>query len=183
MVRLLYAGNMGLGHELESIVRAVSKLNGQVDLNVLFLGNGKARRQLKRLTAELKLDYVKFHPSVSLYDLPGVLASGDIHLVSQRLGTEGLIVPSKIYGILAAGRPTVFIGPSDCEPAMIISKSQAGVIVQPGDIDGVADAIKKLAMNPDLRRAMGRRARQYYAEYFGRDRSVSRIIKTIESII
>lgn len=69
------------------------------------------------------------------------------------------------------------------ERAVIFAESQAGLIVQPEDTDGVANATKNLLLDPDLRREMGRRAMQYYEEHFGRDRSVSRIIKAIEAIV
>jgi len=183
IVTLVYSGNLGLGHELQMIVPAISQLNGQAKIRVLFVGNGKAKQALKGLTEDVGLDNIEFRPPAPLCELPNVLAAGDIHLISQKSGTQGLLVPSKIYGVFAAGRPTLFIGPSDCEIARVVSESQAGIVVEPGDIDGLVDAIKKLALEPDLRRAMGRRARQYYEEYFGRDRSVSRIVKTIELIV
>lgn len=181
-VTLVYSGNLGLGHELQMIVPAVSQLNGQAQIRVLFVGNGKAKQALKGLTEDVGLDNIEFRPPAPLCKLPNVLAAGDIHLVSQKSGTQGLLVPSKIYGVFAAGRPALFIGPSDCEIAAVVSESQAGIVVEPGDINGLVDAIKKLALDPGLRKEMGRRARQYYEEYFGRDRSVSRIVKTIELI-
>lgn len=180
MVTLIYAGNLGLGHELETIVQAVSQLNGQVNVKVLFVGNGKAQRPLKRLTAELELDNIEFRPPVPLYDLPDVLATGDIHLVSQKLGTQGLIVPSKIYGTLAVGRPVIFVGPQECEVADIVRASGCGFVVAPGDVESTAQALSQLALDAELRRTMGQRARQYYGEKFGRERSVARIIDVIE---
>lgn len=182
MITAIYSGNLGLGHQLETIVYAVSKLNGEANLRVLFIGNGKGRQPLKKLVRELELEKVEFRPPVPLYRLRDVLAAGDIHFVSQKAGTQGVIVPSKIYGILAAGRPTIFIGPSDCEPAMIVNKSQSGIVVPPEDIEGVAMAIRKLAIDPVLRQIMGKRAQKYYEKNFGRVKSVSRIIKVIETI-
>ena len=182
LTTLLYSGNLGLGHELETVVKAVATVNGRLNLRVLFVGNGKGRAAIETLTAELGLDCVEFRPPVPLEELPQVLADGDIHLVSQKPGTQGLIVPSKLYGVLAAGRPTLFIGPEDCEPAMILRESRAGVTVEPGDVAAVADALKTLAGSPELRARMGRRARQYYDARFGRDRSVSAIAKALEEV-
>ena len=95
---------------------------------------------------------------------------------------QGLIVPSKLYGIMAAGRPTIFIGPDNCEPAQIIHKNNAGIVVSPGDEKGVIEAINSLVNNSELRAEMGKRGREYYDRHFGRQRSVSGIIKTIENI-
>ena len=182
MFTLLYAGNLGLGHDLDTVVRALTHLNGQVNIRAVFVGEGKARLPLMNLTENLGLHNIKFQRPVPLYRLSDLLAEGDVHVVSQKLGTEGLIVPSKIYSVLAAARPTLFIGPNDCEPAVIVRESCSGIVVQPGDVHGTAEAIKQLASDPDLRREMGRRAREYYEEHFGRHKSVSRIIQVIESI-
>ena len=182
-VALMYSGNLGIGHELDTVVHAVKKLGEGVDLQVLFVGSGKMREPLGKLADELGLNCIEFRPPVSLDKLSDILAAGDIHLVSQKPGTQGLIVPSKLYGVLAAGRPTLFIGPEDCEPAIILRRSKAGIIVKPGDVDGVADALRKLTQNPQLRRTMGKRAREYYENNFGRDQSVSQIIKAIEAIL
>jgi len=181
MVTLLYAGNLGLGHELETVIRAVWKLGPDGSLKVLIVGNGSAWRQLRELVILLRLGNVEFRLPVPLCELSNLLATGDIHLVSQRPGTQGLIVPSKVYGILAAGRPVFFVGPSDCESAMIVHDSGAGFVVEPGDVSGAASALRNLATNADLRRTMGQSARRYYEEHFGRDKSVSSIVNAIES--
>lgn len=183
MTKLLYCGNLGLGHELETILQAAHKLDHGFDLEIVFVGTGALQKRLKDLTLELGLDNVSFESPVPLFKLPELLAGGDIHLVSQKLGTEGLLVPSKIYGILSVGRPVLFVGPYDCEIASIIMTSGAGIIVRPGDVDGIVDALKRLASNPHIREAMGRCGKAYYQKHLGREKSVSRIIKAIESII
>jgi glycosyltransferase involved in cell wall biosynthesis len=183
MTKLLYCGNLGLGHELETVLRAAHELDHGIELQVIFVGTGALQKRLKELTQELGLDNVEFRPPVPLFKLPELLASGDIHLVSQKPGTEGLLVPSKIYGILAAGKPVLFVGPCDCEIAAIIMASGAGLIVQPGNVDGLVDALKRLASNPAIREAMGASGKAYYEMHLGRQRSVSQIIKAIESIV
>ena len=182
-VKLLYCGNFGLGHELETVLRAAQRLDHGLDLEIIFVGTGALQKRLKELTRELGLDNVDFRPPVPLFKLPELLAGGDIHLVSQKLGTEGLLVPSKIYGILAAGRPVLFVGPNHSEIAAIITASGAGIIVRPGDVDGVVEALKRLVCNPHIREAMGACGKAYYEKHLGRERSVSRIIKAIESIM
>lgn len=197
-VTVMYSGNLGLGHELDTVVRAFARLASgsfcpqspsrraerQTCLtpSLLFVGTGQMREPLERLTIELRLPGVSFRPPVPLNRLSESLAVGDIHLVSQKPGTQGIIVPSKIYGVLAAGRPTIFVGPEDCEPAQIIRASGAGLIVPPGDVDAVAAAIRKLAGDEALRCDMGRKARAYYETHFGRDRSVSRIVAGVEAL-
>ena len=182
MTTLLYSGNFGLGHELDTVLRAVHMLNGDANLRVLLVGNGKGLAEIRRLVDELGLPNIEFRPPVPLYGLPGLLASGDIHLVSQKPGTEGLIVPSKIYGTLAVGRPVIFIGPEHCEVAQIVHDSRCGFVVAPGDVESASQALRQLALDAELRRTMSQRARRYYAEKFGRKRSVARIIDVIERV-
>ena len=104
------------------------------------------------------------------------MAKGDIHVISQKPGTEGLLVPSKIYGTLAAGRPSIFVGPKRCEVATILRESGSGLIVKPGDVAAAEDALETLASSSVLRRQMGERAKRYYDEHFGRSRGVTRIV-------
>ncbi len=182
MLTLLYSGNLGLGHDLETVIHAIAQLNGQSSLKAVFVGEGKAKRKLQDQVKELKLDKVEFRPPVPLYKLSSLLLEGDIHLVSQKVGTQGLIVPSKIYGILAAGRPSLFIGPPDCEPAIIVKNSRSGFVIPPGDVAGTIDAMNHLIFDKDLRVEMGKRAKIYYHEHFGRQKSISSIIDAIEAL-
>jgi colanic acid biosynthesis glycosyl transferase WcaI len=182
MVTLLYSGNFGLGHDLDTILRAVHMLNGTRSPRVLLVGTGKRLSEIQRLVAELKLAGVEFRPPVSLHDLPALLAAGDIHIVAQKPHTQGLLVPSKIYGTLAVGRPTIFIGPDHCEVAQIVRESGSGFVIAPGDVESAAQALSRLAGDPELRRVMGERAKRYYAEKFGRKRSVARIVDVIQRV-
>ncbi len=182
MLTLLYSGNFGLGHDLDTILRAVSILNFDTSLRTMLVGDGKGLRDIQRLVAELKLDNIFFHPPVTLYELPLLLASGDIHIVAQKPNTEGLIVPSKVYGTLAVGRPVLFVGPEQCEVAHIVQDSGCGFVVAPGDVKAAAKALRTLVLDNELRRMMGERAKKYYLERFGCQRSVSLIIDVIERV-
>jgi len=180
MITLLYSGNFGLGHELNTVLRCVHALNGNGNLLVLLVGGGKGLVEAHRLVEELRLSNVEFRPPVPLYKLPELLASGDIHVVSQRPRTEGLIVPSKIYGTLAVGRPVIFIGPQKCEVANIVRASGCGFVVATGDVESATQVLSRLVYDDELRKTMSQCARRYYREKFGRKRSVARIIKIIE---
>jgi len=182
MPTLLYSGNLGLGQDLGTVLRAVSHLNGDANLHVLIVGNGTGLASVKELASELQLHHIEFRDPVSLYKLPELLAVGDVHLVCQKLGTEGLLVPSKIYSTLAIGRPVIFIGPQHCEVAQIVHESDCGFVVAPGDVESAAKVLKQLAVDADLCRQMGERAKTYYEKHFGRKRSVAQIISVIERV-
>jgi glycosyltransferase involved in cell wall biosynthesis len=182
MVTLLYSGNFGLGHELDTVLRGLHSLNGDGRIKVLLVGNGKGLAETRRVVKELNLHEVEYRPPVPLYELPRLLAEGDIHLVAQKPGTEGLIVPSKIYGTLAAGRPVIFVGPDRCEVSRIVRESGCGFVVAPGDVQAAAKALRELAGDADLRRQMGERAKKYYEQCLGRKRSVALILDMINRV-
>jgi len=177
---LMYSGNIGIGHDLETMLQAVYQLKGDRKPRVLLVGNGALKQRLEKLVSQLRLDCVTFHPPQPLNALAENLATGDVHIVSQKPGTQGLMVPSKIYGIMAAGRPAIFIGPHDCEVAHIVRDSKAGFLVEPGDVAGATRVLQQLFDEPETVKQMGRQAREYYELNFGRDRSINRIIDTLE---
>ena len=181
-VVLMYSGNLGLGHELDTVVRALAKAEGRPELTGVFVGRGKMRQPLVELVSALGLTNVHFRPPQPLERLGRTLAIGDIHVVSQRPGTEGLIVPSKIYGILAAGRPVIYIGPENTDVSQIVRDSHAGIIVPNGDVEAFADAVRALANDGERRQDMGRRGREFYRKHFGKERSVDRIVGIIEGV-
>lgn len=182
MTTLLYSGNLGIGQDLHTILRAVARLNGDSDLRTIIIGGGKGLSSIKQLVTELQLKNVEFSQPVPLYKLFDVLSTGDIHVICQKSGTEGLLVPSKIYSTLAVGRPSLFVGPADCEVGRIVHDSRSGFIVTPGDVEGAANALTSLVRSAALRWEMGRNAREYYEYYFGRQKSVAKIINIIENV-
>ena len=103
-----------------------------------------------------------FRPYQSRERLSESLSAPDVHLISLKPNLEGLIVPSKYYGIAAAGRPTIFVGNPDGELARIIRDSKTGFVIRDGDGVGLAEAILKLARNPELAAEQGERARQLF---------------------
>ena len=182
MPTILYSGNVGIGQDLGTVLRAVAGLDGTGGVTVRIVGGGKALPQFEKLTVELGLSNVQFSPSVPLHELPDLLASGEIHIICQKTGTEGLLVPSKVYSTLAAGRPSIFVGPCDCEVGRIVRESESGFVVEPGDVERAKRVVAELAGSAELRQEMGRKARAYYETHFGRRRSVSQIIDILERI-
>jgi len=183
MIILYYSGNLGLSHDLGTIVRAADQANARADFQIRFAGNGKAKKSLYDLAARLELTNIGFYPPASLQKLPAMLRKGDVHFVAQNHETEGLVVPSKVYGIMAVGRPTIFIGPHDSEVGMLIRESKSGFVVSPGDVIRTANAIVDLALNSELRKSMGVRAYQYYQQHLSRERGVAKIIQVIEGTL
>ena len=102
------------------------------------------------------------------------LAQGHIGLVTQRPESLGSVVPSKTYGIMAAGRPILFIGPKQATPARIVEEYRCGWHIEPGDVKGLVDLLETLAQRPDLIHYAGDLARQAFEQHYDRPIAVAR---------
>ncbi len=159
-----YSGNLGRAHEFESLVNAADRLR---DVTFLLIGGGPREVELRREVDRRGLEAtVLFRPYQPRERLSESLGAADVHLVSLRPGMERLIVPSKIYGVLAAARPVIFIGASGGDLAALVRENQCGLVVEPGDGEGLAESIRLLRDDPDLRATMGERARALFLKQF-----------------
>ncbi|MEO8382626.1 MAG: glycosyltransferase family 4 protein [Acidobacteriota bacterium] len=154
-----YSGNLGRAHEFASIVGAMRKLP---EVRFAFTGAGA---QLAKVKAAAPSN-AEFRPYVPRELLSESLSSVDAHLVSLLPSLEGLIVPSKFYGVLAVARPVIFIGAHDGELARLIDVARCGVVVDPGDLEGLVRAIQMLATDRAEATAMGLRGRELYLHRF-----------------
>ncbi len=143
-----YSGNLGRAHEYETMLGAAQLLQDSADLAFLFIGGGKGNQELREEATRRGVNKLMFKPYQPQSMLAQSLSIPDVHLVSLLPSMEGLIVPSKIYGIAAAGRPCIFIGDPQGEVAEILNSGGFGVTVAPGDASGLADAIKGLKDDP-----------------------------------
>jgi len=184
-----YSGNLGRAHNFETFLTAVAHLAAQEkvthkaftfanaggdasqdtpdeesrrDIRWLFIGGGAQTDKLRRAVRERGYGNVMFRPYQPRERLSESLSAPDVHLISLKPNLEGLIVPSKYYGIAAAGRPAIFVGNPDGELARIIRDSETGFVIRDGDDAGLAEAVLKLARNPELAVAQGVRARRLF---------------------
>lgn len=157
-----YSGNLGRAHEYETFLNAAIALQNDIRLVFLIIGGGAKYTELVEQVRLNRLDNFVFIPYQSRNELSDSLAAGDIHLISLLPNLEGYIVPSKFYGILAAGRPAIVIGDSQGELARIVTNEHCGQSVQLGDSNSLVGAIRKLVENGDLLTDLGRSARDLY---------------------
>lgn len=169
---LLYSGNIGGNHDLETIVRAAQ----DVDDDVLFLiiGEGDAKDDVVALAEELGVigSTVEFLPYQPTTDLPYSLTAGDISLVSVEAGMEGICVSSKLYTALATGQPILVVSHPQDDEAQIVKQFNAGFAVQQGDTEGIVEAIDRWRSDPDHLDAQGTNAREAFESHFTREQSV-----------
>jgi colanic acid biosynthesis glycosyl transferase WcaI len=169
---LLHAGNIGHGQNLDVVIDAAALVMPRQDLVVLFIGDGARRVELEQRARERGAGNVRFLPFQPRDQLRWTYASADACLVSLAPGLAGYIVPSKLYPILAAGRPYLAVVDADSEVAAITRQHQCGVLVPVNDAAALADAMVRLADDESCRRAMGERARDA-AMLYARDRQVA----------
>jgi glycosyltransferase involved in cell wall biosynthesis len=178
---VLHAGNIGLSQNLDVVIDAAVALKSRGDILFLFIGDGNRRPALEAAARARGVDNVRFLPFQPRDQLRWTYASSDVCLVSLKPGLAGYIVPSKLYPILAAGRPYVAAVEPLSEVAAITERHRCGVMVEPGNGAALASAITTLADAPHERDAMGGRAR-VAAELFGRDRQVAAHAQVLEEV-
>jgi colanic acid biosynthesis glycosyl transferase WcaI len=167
-----YSGNLGRAHEFETVLGAAERLRSDDGIAFLFIGAGAKMDELKASAVRRHMTNFHFLPYQPRESLEDSLAAADVHLVTLIPSLEGLIVPSKFYGILAAGRPVVFIGDVDGELSRTIRASHCGVVVASGNSTELFDAIKSLERDTDVRTNMGLAARELMCSRFAARRAL-----------
>jgi colanic acid biosynthesis glycosyl transferase WcaI len=178
---LLYSGNLGLAHDLDTIAAAVRDLRKDERFSFLFVGSGGRRDELGALCVKEDIHSVELRPYVQRSSLSESLSEGDIGLVTQRENCCGSVVPSKVYGLLAAGRPILFIGPREATPALIVERFACGWQVDCGDVTSLKSLLLYLADHPEDIKEAGRRARQTLLAHYDLPIGVARITTILES--
>lgn len=156
---VMYAGNVGMSQSLDLVVEAARRFAERPDVVFVVNGGGSALASLEASAAGLdNLRFVGMQPRERLAE---VLASGDIHVIPLRRGLARSSVPSKLYSILAAGRPVLASVDPGTEVATTLERAGAGVSVAPEDPDAFCDALSELLDQPVLRAEMGRSGRAF----------------------
>ncbi len=172
---MLYSGNLGLAHDLDTLLGTILALRDDPRFRFLFVGTGGRRKTLTEFCETNGIDSVEMRPFVARDKLSEGLAAGDIGLVTQQESACGSVVPSKVYGILAAARPLLFIGPASATPARIIRRHNCGWHFEVGDVAGVTKLLQRLTRNRQEVTEAGARARQALLSFYDLPESVDRI--------
>jgi colanic acid biosynthesis glycosyl transferase WcaI len=166
---VMHSGNIGLSQNLEILIEAADRLQHVPDILVVLVGDGVKKAALEEQARGLpNVRFLPFQPKERLRES---FASADVFVVSLKAGMAGYIVPSKLYGILAAGRPYVAAVDDSSEVAAITRRHGCGVVVGPGKASELAEAVLKLYHDRALARTMGESARRAALE-FDRPRQV-----------
>lgn len=160
---VLYAGNLGLSQGFETVLEAARLLKDQPDVLFLFVGDGAGRSQVGKQAGEL--NNVRFLPYQPRERLPEALASADISLAVLKRGIGSASIPSKLFSILASGRPVIASVDRESDAWKLICSSQAGLCVEPESPRQLADAILSLRDDPSRRAQMGLNGRAWVEEH------------------
>jgi colanic acid biosynthesis glycosyl transferase WcaI len=176
---LLYSGNLGVKQGFEMLLQLAQQLHDDLRLHFVFCGDGAFRPQLERMTAGL--GNVSLLPLQPLEKLNELLNAADIHLLPQKEGAAALVMPSKLTGMLASGRPVIATASPGTQVADAVSG--CGINIAPGDPNALLDAVLALASNATLRRELGLAARLFAEENLGREQVLRRFEAAMQSLL
>ena len=170
---IAYSGNLGRGHDYKTILNAAIELKDNSDIIFIFIGGGTGYDNLKYESDKLNLPNVIFKPYQTSDLLSQSLSVADVHLISLEPVLEGLIVPSKFYGILSVGRTMIYLGDSDGEIARELIKGQCGHVVVMGDHKNLVSIISHLYANKHECEELSVNAKLLYENKFIAEKSIS----------
>jgi colanic acid biosynthesis glycosyl transferase WcaI len=171
---VMHSGNIGLSQDLETLIEAAGLLKDNEDVVFAIIGDGVNKGKLSRLVRRLSLANVKFIPYQDKEDLKHSLSSAHVSVVSLKKGLAGYIVPSKLHGILASGRPVLAAVEDECEVAKIVKDENCGKVIEPGNPQEMVGAIMHFLKNPALLEEHGKNARQAGERKYSRRQAIDK---------
>ncbi len=180
---VMYSGNAGIVHDFDAILEAMRRLRDDPRIYFLFVGGGPRRKEIESFAAEHRIGNFSYRDYFPRERLKYSLSVGDAHLISLRAPFVGISVPGKLYGIMASGRPALFVGPERSESAESIQSASCGAIVDPAGSDPAGRIVAQLdrwASAPQEARAMGERGRTAFLVRYEREPNCAEFARVIE---
>jgi len=177
---LMYSGNMGRGHRFAEFLAAAERLKQDRSIHWVFAGGGKRRVEVEAAASRdpgLNLRLLPYAPSDRLREH---LCSADVHLASLDPAWQGCMIPSKIQGIFAVGKPVIFVGGRANSLARWIEESGGGWVVPENDPDALLRAVRE-ARDGGERRRRGAAARAFAERHFDRAQNIQRLVDLMET--
>jgi colanic acid biosynthesis glycosyl transferase WcaI len=181
---VMYSGNIGLYYDLENIIKISQHFRYHKDLAFVFIGEGAVKAGMESYTSKNKITNVHFLPYQPKEFIKYSLNAADVHLVVNQKGIKGVSVPSKIYGVMAAGKPILGVLEKDSEAEILISKSNSGHVVEPQDYEGIINKIEHFyQMDKEELIYLGNNGRDYLDKYLKRDISINKYRETLHEVL
>jgi len=178
-----YSGNIGLYYDLENIIKAVELFKHYEGIEFVFIGDGALKDYLIEFCKERSINNVKFFNYFKKEELLYTLNIPTIHIVSNKKGIKGISAPSKIYAILAIGKPMIGILEKGSEARTIIEEANCGICVEPGDYREIAKCFEFVIKNQELLSQWGKNAREYYVKNFSKKKSIEMYFGVIKECL
>jgi colanic acid biosynthesis glycosyl transferase WcaI len=176
-----YAGNMGRTHGLEMLLAAASRVRDQI--HWLFIGSGAKKAWLEESVARAKLQSVTFLGNLPRHEQPVFLTACDVAIISFVPGMAGVSVPSRMYNIMAAGKPIIAVADAESELALVVSEEQIGWVIPPADVDGLVTLLEELSGNPGLVEERGSRARIVASTKYPRSSAIDNFLGLVRELV
>lgn len=180
----MYSGNIGLYYDLENLIKVVAKFKDEKEIVFAFVGEGTVKALLETYKKNHQLDNVRFIPYQDKADLIYSLNAGDVHWVVNAKGIRGVSVPSKLYGVMAAGRPVLAVLEEGSEARLIIEEAKCGYVNEPGNYDQIEQSIRKIIDEKEtlVLEKMSEGGREYLVGNLTKDVSINKYISEINSL-
>lgn len=180
---VMYSGNLGLYYDLENIVKISKNFEQNEDIIFLFIGEGAVKQQMQKYVEKEKLKNVMFLPYQPKEFIRYSLNAADLHLVVNQKGIKGVSVPSKIYGVMAAGKPVLGVIERGSEIDRLISESGNGMVVEPQDYEEIIASISSFyKMDQKVLQDMGMNGRSYLEKYLTKSISINKYRDVFQSV-
>lgn len=179
---VMHSGNVGMSQDVDALLDVAERLQDLPDVVIAIVGDGARKPFLQQEVERRKLVNVRFFSYQPKSRLIDSFATADVFIVSLKRGLAGFIVPSKLYGVLVAGRPFIAAIEADSEVAQIAREHECGLVVEPGDRAGIERAIRRLHADPALRERLAVNARAAGLIY-DRPRAVEAYRAVLEGVV
>lgn len=176
-----YSGNMGRIHEFETIIKAAQKLEKFSDITFVFIGDGGKKTEIEKLVKKYNLNNVLILPYQERENLAFSLGMADVHLISLLENFEKFAAPSKLYGILASGKPAIFVGSKNCYISDLLENNACGHAVKIGDYAGLADKILSLKNSDEKLKYYGKNSRELFENNFTLNQTSKVFLELVKS--
>jgi len=173
---VMYSGNAGVAHRFDEVLALMKKLDGHPHIRFVFVGEGPRKERIQTFAEKEGLSNFQYLPYFPREELKYSLSLADVHLLTLREAMAGIAVPGKLYGIMAAGRPVLMVGPEASESAETIRTHEAGQVIDPADhaspeasVEALRNALFALYSQERWRKQLGRDGREAFLEVYERD--------------
>lgn len=176
---IMYSGNIGLYYDLENIIKVIGKFKDREDIVFAFVGDGSVKEKIEKYSIQNNLNNVKFIPYQPKEKLKYSLNSADVHWVVNAKGIKGISVPSKLYGVMAVGKPVLGVLDKGSEARLILEESNCGVCSEPSDYKMIENNINYIINNKEKIKSLGMNGREYLENYLSKNKSIDKYKKNI----